>query len=220
MNITTLADANGALTNWAIQKAMRLCDRDTITKLEEFFNKQSELENDYKQYALNFIRSTLQLNQSGDTKKGLTNLLLGLGFKKANVSKMIEATRFTVQLEREKSAATDWVKTLPVSTTYVLATCSEKAFSKIWAEESKWGAEKVSRETILKMKQKYEPSVQGTKVSPETNSVIDRGGAPHHNSNLLKARKLLSDYPGLVKQIDALIEQSGAVLRTTQKEAN
>ena len=181
--------------NYIIQKAIGLTDVKTISRLEAFYNQTSLLENEYKNDALKLIHSVLKLNQSGDTKKELTQLLLALGFKKSNVSKMIEATRFTLQLERDKSDATDWVKSLPISTAYVLASCEDDAFNKIWTKDAEWGNQPITKQTATDLKLKYEKNLPVQKF-PQGNS-----------SNLEKARKLLSDYPELVKQIDKLIEE-------------
>ena len=182
-------------TNFAVQKAITLVGEDTVNKLEEFYVKSSEMENDYKTYALKLIEATFTYNRSTDTKKALTELLLGLGFKKANVSKMLGAQQFINELEHRKSDATDWVKTLPVSTAYDLSCLEDKTFARAW-QKSDYGQQALSFRDVTALKEKHDkPKVSAQKLSEP-------------NSNLLKAKKLLSDYPHLVKQIDELLSDS------------
>ena len=210
--------------NYIIQKAIRLTGVQTISRLKDFYNKASLLENDYKNDALQLIHSVLQLNQSGDTKKELTQLLLGLGFKKSNVSKMIEATRFTLQLERDKSDATDWVKSLPISTAYVLASCEDDAFNRIWTKDAEWGDKPLTYKQATDLKLTYERHAERVRARPRAADELPlahqknlpqqkflRGNSsksPQAATNLQKARKLLADYPELVKQIDNLISET------------
>ena len=208
-SMATRSGASEALytNNYIIKKAISLTDIQTISRLEAFYNQTSLLENEYKNDALKLIHSVLKLNQAGDTKKELTQLLLALGFRKSNVSKMIEATRFTLQLERDKSDATDWVKSLPVSTAYVLASCEDDAFNKIWTKDSEWGNLPITKQTATDLKLKYERHAVAHQKNlpvqkfPQGNSSM----SPQAATNLEKARKLLVDYPELVKQIDKLI---------------
>ena len=93
--------------SFPIKRAIALVGRDVVNKLNEFYDKTSTLENDYKAYALRLIEQTLKVNSSGETKKALTDLLLKLGFKKANVSKMIGSQGFINTLADQNSAATD-----------------------------------------------------------------------------------------------------------------
>ena len=137
---------------------------ETINRLGDFYNKVDGLEKEYKDDAMKFIKHVLEVNSYSDPKKDLTELLINLGFKKSNVSKMIGATEFTLQLEANNSEATEWVKTLPVSTTYVLSTCEEKTFNKVWAQESEWGSKSVTQKQIESLKQKE----QGKKFPQET----------------------------------------------------
>jgi hypothetical protein len=179
-------------TNYAVQKAITLVGGETINKLEEFYQKSALLENDYKSYALQLIASTFTINRSGDTKKALTELLLGLGFKKANVSKMIGAQQFVNELEFRGSHAADWVKSLPVSTSYELSCLEDTTFVRAW-EKSEYGAQPITQKDVAALKAKHDrPRVSARKL-------------PDANDNLVKARKLLTDYPELVAQIDALL---------------
>lgn len=209
--------------HWSIQKAIRLVGEETISKLEEFYTKSSKLENEYKSHAQKLIAETLKLNQSGEVKKELTNLLLGLGFKKANVSKLIEATRFTNQLERDKSDAADWVKTLPVSTTYVLATCEDTTFSKIWSETSEWGSKPVTQKQIEQVKQKIEKpksfrTETFTDKAPEsfpTETFTDNTSTPFNpvNSNLLvDALETFKDYPLIIEAIQKTLDNESETI--------
>ena len=182
-------------TNYAIQKAVSLVGDEVINKLEEFYLKTSKLEHDYKTYALEFIKETLKVNHSMETKKNLTDLLLDLGFKKSNVSSMLGAQDFINLLEARGSQATDYVKSLPVSTAYRLSTCSEDAFSKIWANDSKFGEVQLSRNEVMQLKNKYDKPVQK----------FDRANSQH--SDLHKALKLVSDYPDVVELIQQKIDQ-------------
>lgn len=183
--------------NYAIQKAINLVGNEVICKLEEFYQKTSLIENHYKHYALALIKETLTVNHSGDTKKQLTELLLGLGFKKSNVTKMIGAQDFINLLEHDKSHAAPAVKALPVSTAYLLGTCSRDTFNKIWAIDWEWGNASITQKQVESLKNKYE------KVSAET---------PHYNPQsteelrLEKALKLLSPYPEY-QDIVELIQQ-------------
>ena len=151
--------------SFPIKRAIALVGRDVVNKLNEFYDKTSTLENDYKAYALRLIEQTLKVNSSGETKKALTDLLLKLGFKKANVSKMIGSQGFINTLADQNSAATDWVKSLPVSTSYVLGTCEESTFNKIWANDAEWGEQKVTTQDAVALKARYE---KPSKVSMET----------------------------------------------------
>jgi len=189
-------------TNPSILKAIQLSNPNTISRLEEFYNKSSRLENEYKADALTFIEDTLRIQSGGETKRDLTLLLLGLGFKKANVSKMIEATRFTLQLEREKSDAAGWVKSLPVSTQYVLSSCEDKTFQQVWANESEWGEKPITKSQVEALKSKHEaksfPRETPTNASAKTDQL----------STLLKARDLVKDFPELVVAIDKVINET------------
>ena len=148
--------------SFPIKRAIALVGRDVVNKLNEFYDKTSTLENDYKAYALRLIEQTLKVNSSGETRKALTDLLLKLGFKKANVSKMIGSQGFINTLADQNSAATDWVKSLPVSTSYVLGTCEESTFNKIWANDAEWGEKPISKHDAVALKARYEDS----RVSP------------------------------------------------------
>jgi len=184
--------------NYAIQKAINLVGADVINKLEEFYQKTSLIENDYKSYALALIKETLTVNHSGDTKKQLTELLLGLGFKKSNVTKMIGAQDFVNLLEHDKSHATDAVKALPVSTAYVLGTCSRETFNKIWTKDWEFGQASLSYTQVENLKKKYE------KVSMETPTQK----FPGKLSDLEKALKLVKDYPNVVSAIQAELDSA------------
>ena len=183
---------------FAIQRAKTLVGNNVITKLQEFYDKSNRLENDYKQYALVFIKETLAVNHSGETKKALTNLLLEIGFKKSNVTKMIGSQQFISEQERTNSKATDALKALPVSSSYALSTCSEDTFLKIWTGPWEFGENKITRDEVVTMKTKHE------KVSRE--KTVENS----QPSNLEKARKLLTDYPELIKQIDELLGEEWA----------
>ena len=196
--------SNLVTNNPSIQKAVTLCGSKTISRLEEFYQLSSKLENDYKHDALVFIESVLRIQSGAETKRDLTLLLLELGFKKSNVSKMIEATRFTLQLEREKSDASAWVKSLPVSTQYVLSSCEDKTFNQVWATESEWGLKPVTQKQVEALKSKH------LKVSAETpaNPPVAAASMQSTDSNLLKARDLVKDYPELVAAIDRIINET------------
>jgi hypothetical protein len=199
-------------TNPSILKAIQLSNPNTISRLEEFYNKSSRLESEYKADALTFIEDTLRIQSGGETKRDLTLLLLGLGFKKANVSKMIEATRFTLQLEREKSDAADWVKSLPVSTQYVLSSCEDKTFQQVWANESEWGEKKLTYQQIADFKAKHEKvSMETPKKFPRetlANACSASATQTDQLSTLLKARDLVKDFPELVVAIDKVINET------------
>ena len=204
--------SNLVTNNPSIQKAVTLCGSKTISRLEEFYQLSSKLENDYKHDALVFIESVLRIQSGAETKRDLTLLLLDLGFKKSNVSKMIEATRFTLQLEREKSDASAWVKSLPVSTQYVLSSCEDKTFNQVWVNESEWGLKPVTQKQVEALKSKH------LKVSAETpnkfpgetpaNPPVATASMQSTDSNLLKARDLVKDYPELVAAIDRIINET------------
>ena len=180
---------------FAIQRAVTLVGTDVVSKLEEFYLESSKLENDYKAYALQLIEQTLKVNHSLDTKKQLTELLLGLGFKKSNVSKMIGSQDFVNMLEARGSKAASAVKELPISTSYVLGTCSEDTFAKIWTKDWEFGQKELTKHQAETLKNKYE------KVSAETNQQkFPQGNS--QPSNLEKAKKLLTDYPDIVELID------------------
>jgi hypothetical protein len=214
--------SNLVSNNPSIQKAVTLCGSKTISRLEEFYLLSSKLENEYKQDALVFIEGVLRIQSGAETKRDLTLLLLDIGFKKSNVSKMIEATRFTLQLEREKSDASAWVKSLPVSTQYVLSTCEDKTFNKVWVDESKWGEKPITQKQVEALKSKHTaPKVSAEtlppkreKVSMETPNASSANAAESNssmqptNSNLLKARDLVKDYPELVTAIDRVIHET------------
>ena len=177
---------------FAIQRAVTLIGKDVVSKLEEFYLETSKLENDYKSYALQLIEQTLKVNHSLDTKKQLTGLLLGLGFKKSNVSKMIGSQDFVNLLEARGSKAASAVKELPVSTSYVLGTCSEDTFAKIWTKDWEYGQRPLTQKQVSDLKNKYE------KVSAETN----HQKVSRETSNLEKAKKLLTNYPDIIELID------------------
>ena len=181
---------------FAIQRAVTLVGTDVVSKLEEFYLQSSKLENDYKSYALRLIEQTLKVNHSGETKKQLTELLLGLGFKKSNVSSMIGAQDFVNELEARKSQAAEAVKALPVPTAYRLATCSEDACAKIWTKDWDYGNNTLSKQQVIDLKNKYEKPDQ---KFARTNSEL---------SNLEKAKKLLTDYPDIVALIEQHLEES------------
>ena len=190
-------------TNPSIQKAISLCGAKTISRLEEFYQLSCKLENDYKRDALVFIESVLRVQSGAETKRDLTQLLLDIGFKKANVSKMIEATRFTLQLEREKSDASAWVKSLPVSTQYVLSTCEDKTFTTVWANESEWGAKPITQKQVEDLKAKHQ------KVSAETPNSFTKHLPPIH-TRIARAIELLSDDPEIVAFLTTrLVRASG-----------
>jgi hypothetical protein len=180
----------------SIIKAIDVCGQQTVDALQEFYLASSKLENNFKQHAIALIDATLRIQQGAETKRALTELLIEIGFKKSNVSKMIEACRFTIQLELTQSDAATWVKRLPVSTQYVLASCEDQTFNQIWANESKWGETPVSMKQIEQMKAKYE----GQKVSAR--KLLEEGNQNHQPSlsvRIQKAKKLLSDVPELLE---------------------
>ena len=125
------------------------------------------------------------------------------------------------QLEREKSYATDWVKSLPVSSAYELARCEDNTFSKIWAQTSEWGTKSVTRQQIREVKAKQEKpkSLAGQTFSINTNPMEDdtpnvppetseRDFARPSDPNLHKALKLVSDYPDIVELINSKLNES------------
>ena len=197
-------------TNPSIQKAISLCGAKTISRLEEFYQLSCKLENDYKRDALVFIESVLRVQSGAETKRDLTQLLLDIGFKKANVSKMIEATRFTLQLEREKSDASAWVKSLPVSTQYVLSTCEDKTFTTVWANESEWGAKQITQKQVEDLKAKHQAGARPhPKVSAETPNSFTKHLPPFH-TRIARAIELLSDDPEIVAFLTTrLVRASG-----------
>ena len=181
-----------ASDNFAIQRAIKMCGPDTITKLNEFYNKSGLLQNDYKTYALHLIGETLKVNQSGDTKSNLTQLLLDLGFQKSNVSKMIGAQGFIKQLTDRRSDATTWVASLPISTSYLLSNLDDGTFARAW-EQSSFGEKELSKRDVSNLQERF----MKPKVSP----------GKHPPSNLQKALVLLKDYPNLVSVIQAEIDK-------------
>ena len=188
--IMSITNYNG--DNYAISKAVNIVGREVVDKLEEFYVESSKLENNYKQYALTLIDAVLKINRSGDTKKQLTTLLLDLGFKNSNVSKMLGHQERINQLERDKAtAAADALKQLPVSTGYVLATCSDDTFNQIWTKDWDFGNNTLTQKQVEQLKTKYEKPQK----FPHGNSRPDP-------SPLEKARKLLTDYPDILELID------------------
>jgi hypothetical protein len=194
-------------TNPSIQKAISLCGAKTISRLEEFYQLSCKLENDYKRDALVFIESVLRIQSGAETKRDLTLLLLDLGFKKSNVSKMIEATRFTLQLEREKSDASAWVKSLPVSTQYILSTCEDKTFTTVWALESEWGAKPITKAQVEQLKLKHDAA---SKSFPRETSSTHTKHMPPFQTRIARAIELLSDDPEIVAFLTTrLVRASG-----------
>ena len=116
---------------------------------------------------------------------------------------MIEATRFTLQLEREKSDASAWVKSLPVSTQYVLSTCEDKTFTTVWANESEWGAKPITQKQVEDLKAKHH------KVSAETPNSFTKH-LPPFQTRIARAIELLSDDPEIVAFLTTrLVRASG-----------
>lgn len=181
MNIIQTSD------NYAIQKALTVVDGITLSRLHEFYVLNGKLASEYKKDAVKFIKATLKINWGGETKKALTSLLLELGFKKSYVSKLIEGARFCLELERDKSEATDWVESLPITSAYVLACCSREAFTKIWATDAEWGQVPLTQNQLTVLKDKYDKPKSFFKKLPP--------------SALEKGLKLLSDYPAVVAAI-------------------
>ena len=189
--------------NYVIQQAINLCGHRTIDKLNEFHQRQNLLENDYKKYALIFIEQTLKINHSGDTKKRLTTFLIDVGFGKSNVSKMIGAQEHINCLEARNSKATDWAKSLPVSTTYVLGTLDDNTFARAW-EASEFGEKKVSKHDLEKLKQKHMPEKfpRGNNC-PVIGEVVTEVKLVH----LQKAKTLLTQFPDIIALIDLEIDK-------------
>lgn len=214
--------------NYAIQKAVDIVGEPTICRLHEFYIKSATLASEYKSDASTFIRAALTVNQSGDTKKSLTALFLELGFKKSYTSKLIEASRFLVQLNKNASQAFDWVDNLPITSAYILSLCSDDAFIKIWTGDSQFGENTLTQHQLEALRNKYDkPKV----YSAETNKPQWLPGTPAHEkivtahearqaelivngvdwvpepSDLEKGLKLLKDYPDIVQLIQAKLDE-------------
>ena len=181
--------------NGYIAKAIAQSSDETISKLNQFYEESDRLEKDYNKYAYDFVRQTLDINNSLDTRKRLQELLVDLGFKSYRVSKMIGVAKKSIQLTEQKSDATEWFNSLPASTAVILSTADDDAFNKVWVNDSKWGAEKVSKHKAEELVQKY------SKKLPRDNF---ESNSP---SNLEKARKLLVQYPELITLIDKYISE-------------
>jgi hypothetical protein len=188
--------------SYALQVAIKQVGEATISRLAEFYDKTNRIENEYKADAIRLVEYTLKNNSGTDTRQELVNLLMGLGFKKSSAYKIVGSTKFALQLEYQRSDATAWVKSLPVSSSYALAQCDEPTFNRIWATESEWGAKPVTRDRIEFLASQAKP------ILPEK-----KKGAilPEKISQLKQALTLCSDFPHITQSIQATIDELSTI---------
>ena len=196
--------------SYALQVAIKQVGEATISRLAEFYDKTNRVENEYKADAIRLVEYTLKNNSGTDTRQELVNLLMGLGFKKSSAYKIVGSTKFALQLEYQRSDATDWVKSLPVSSSYALAQCDEPTFNRIWATESEWGTKPVSLARIEQLSSSKQPQLSRTRKSDDTPAPCPVFS--HEKiSQLKQALTLCSDFPHLTQSIQATIDELSTI---------
>ena len=156
-----------------IRAALSKVDANTFDKLVEFYSHRQTLESNYRTYADELISTTLRDSSSNETRKQLTTFLIDIGFKKSNVSKMLRSQEFILEHEKKKSHATDWLKSLPLSSVYVLSAADDKAFAKIWANDSQFGEISLPQRKLEELVDKYnkkQPILTQTRAIAEDSS--------------------------------------------------
>ena len=183
--------------NEAVRQAICLVDPRVVSALKDCYSESNDLQNKYGGAAMRLIDAAFSIRRDKDTRKQLTELLLGIGFKKANISLMLTARQKAWQLQKDSSDSAEWFNALPVSSAYELATCTDEAFNRVWANDSEWGKKKLSRKEIRELTASYDE-----KFSRQT---FDEPKQPL--SILEKGLKLFKDYPDIVELIQQKLAQ-------------
>ena len=143
----------------AVQSVINTAGSDVITGLDSMRSASSAVEREHAGYAIRLVEAVatapMDPTQRKYVRKTLKPLLEEIGFKPSNVSKILGSTTFVAQLQANGSDATDWVKSLPISSQYELSRMSDSGFSQAWVNASKWGQEDVSVKELAKLRQKY-----------------------------------------------------------------
>jgi hypothetical protein len=118
--------------------------KEAIYYLTEAKEASKEHQRKYYPYVRDVVLSILakasKVNLDGCYRKHIREVVQEFGYTPSNTSFIVGALTLVHESILTKSQDADWLKVLPVRTTYALSKCSNEGRSKAFIE-SKWGAE-------------------------------------------------------------------------------